>query len=225
MMPKKRIQSPSPRRTLSTNSALYAEVYRTLRTNLQFVAKAHDAKVILITSSMAKEGKSTVVGNLGAFFAESGSRTLIIDADLRNPVLHHTFQVSNVNGLSNLLIEESQKEDCIQSVTIPNLELISCGTIPPNPSQLLNNRRFDTLVEDLRSSYDYIFIDSPPLLAVADALVITRVVDGVTFLIDTKVTNRKMVQMALSSLQKIDAPILGIILNRFRKKIIRHGYY
>lgn len=216
------------RRNTSGLAALYsntdAEVYRTIRTNIQFLANIRDAKTILVTSAKPEEGKSTVLSNLGIVFAQSGKRVLLIDGDLRKPTLHQLFKLSNLNGLSNYLIGQCTAQECIMSTNVEDLFVLPSGTIPPNPSELLASPKFKERLRELEMMFDHVFIDSPPVLSVADPLVLTQVVDGVIFLINAKRTTIPIARKALKTLQHLDAKVLGILANRISATADEYSY-
>ncbi|WP_083516902.1 CpsD/CapB family tyrosine-protein kinase [Alicyclobacillus shizuokensis] len=196
-----------------------------IRTNLQFAGVAEETKVILVTSSEPGEGKTSTISNLAIVTAQSGKRVLLIDADMRKPQIHQRFQTSNLDGLSNLLIQERKLEQCIMYSGIDNLFLLSSGPIPPNPAEMLASSAFADLMKWARGEFDYIYIDAPPILAVTDALVLTRVADGTVLVVDAQRTNRNMAQRAVGMLRQVEARILGVVLNRVPRKSAGYYYY
>ncbi|MCL6454240.1 MAG: CpsD/CapB family tyrosine-protein kinase [Alicyclobacillus sp.] len=215
----------SPRPLAQTNpKSPVVEAYRTIRTNLQFASAVEDVQVVLATSTLPAEGKTSTVCNVGVVTAEAGRNVLLIDADLRKPQIHQRFQVTNLRGLSSLLIRESTFEEALVESGTPGLTLLPSGPIPPNPSELLSSKRFTEILEAARQSYDLILVDSPPVLSVADALVLSRAADGVLFVVDAQNTNRKLAQKAVSSLRQINARVLGTVLNRMKHEP-GDGYY
>lgn len=202
-----------------------SEAYRTIRTNLQFAGVAENTQVILITSSQSGEGKTSLASNLALVTAQAGQRVLLIDADMRKPQVHHRFQISNLDGLSSVLIRERTLKDVVVAAQTPNLYLMPSGPIPPNPSEMLSSRSMRELVESCRKEFDYIFIDSSPVLAVADALVLTGISDGTLFVVDARQTNRNMARQAVRALQQVKARILGVVLNRVTKDSGDTYYY
>jgi capsular exopolysaccharide synthesis family protein len=201
------------------------EAYRTIRTNLQFASAVDDIKVVLMTSALPSEGKTSTVSNTAVVTAEAGKRVLLIDADMRKPQVHQRFQISNLRGLSTVLIREGGLEDCIAPSQTEGLFLLPSGPIPPNPSELLASKRFAELIQDCQEQFDLILIDSPPVLSVSDALVLTRTADGVVFVLDAQGTNRKLAQKAVGALQQINARILGVVLNRVKHEPGNSYYY
>jgi capsular exopolysaccharide synthesis family protein len=214
---------------LDMTSGVAAESYRSLRTNLQFATGVADMKSVLVTSSQCDEGKTTVLANLGVAFAQAGSRVLLVDADLRRPCLHVGFEMSNLLGLTNLLIggrphEDGPVADYVCPTQHPNLWLLPAGTLPPNPSELLNSPRFQRLLTTLRTNFDYVFVDSPPLLAVSDALIISRSCDGILFVMNADGTPRQLAHKSLARLQQVNATLLGVVLNKFSHKTTNYAY-
>lgn len=201
------------------------EAYRTIRTNLQFAGAVDDVKVVLTTSALPSEGKTSTVSNTAVVTAEAGKKVLLIDADMRKPQIHQRFQISNLRGLSTVLIREGNLEDCVISTETDGLYVLPSGPIPPNPSELLASKRFAELIQICREQFDLILIDSPPILSVADALVLSRASDGVVFVLDAQGTNRKLAQKAVGALQQINAKLLGVVLNRVKNEPGNSYYY
>ncbi|WP_233095926.1 CpsD/CapB family tyrosine-protein kinase [Alicyclobacillus sp. SO9] len=202
-----------------------AEAFRTIRTNIQFAGVVQETKVILVTSSQPGEGKTSTVSNLAIVSAQAGNRVLLLDADMRKPQVHQRFQISNLDGLSNVLIKERALKDCISTSETPNLYLLPSGPIPPNPSEMLASKSFAALVERCREDFDMVFIDSPPILAVTDALILTRITDGTILVVDAQNTNRNSAIKAVSMLKQVNARILGTTLNRVPRKSEGSYYY
>ncbi|MCF8566821.1 CpsD/CapB family tyrosine-protein kinase [Alicyclobacillus tolerans] len=211
--------------TLSNPRSPVTEAYRTIRTNLQFASVVDDVQVVMTTSSLPGEGKTSTVSNLAVVTAQSGKRVLLIDADMRKPQIHQRFHTSNLTGLSSILIKESSLEECTMEGAIDGLFILPSGPIPPNPSELLSSKPFTRLIEACREQYDLILVDSPPVLSVADGLALTRSVDGVVFVVDAQNTNRVMAKKAVDSLQQIGARILGVVLNKAKRNAKDSYYY
>jgi len=194
-----------------------AEAFRTLRTNLYFSDLKKSLKKIMVTSAGPSEGKSTILANLAVTVAQTGQKVLLIDADLRKPVMHKIFDLSNSKGLTNLLVEELEPGQVIHRSKIENLDILTSGPIPPNPSELLGSERMEKFLNGI-NSYDIIFIDSPPAVAVTDAVVLSSKMDGVLLVIDCKQVRREMAISAKEQLLKANARILGAVLNRVEYK-------
>ncbi|MCW2278091.1 CpsD/CapB family tyrosine-protein kinase [Heliophilum fasciatum] len=191
-----------------------AEAYRTLRTSIRFATAIQEqAKVFLFTSAGPREGKSTVTANVAVTFAQNGTKTLLIDCDLRKPVQHKIFHVSNSVGLTNVLVDKCPEVDAINLTSIPQLDVMTSGPIPPNPSELLSSPRMQDLLDDLRQRYDLILIDTPPAVAVTDPVVLASHVDGIFLVIRAKQATIEMAKLATTRLQQSQGRIIGAILN------------
>ena len=200
------------------------ESYRTIRTNLQFASIDTETKIILVTSSGPSEGKTSTTCNLAIVSAQAGKRVLVIDADLRKPQVHLRFQVSNLTGLSTVLTRERGLEESIIAARIENLFLMPSGPIPPNPSEMLSSKGFRELLNRCTEEYDLVIVDTPPILAVSDALIVSQSVDGALLVVDAQGTNRKAAMQAKLALEQVNARLLGVILNRVKKNR-GEGYY
>ena len=198
-----------------------AEAYRAFRTSL-LLASASSPKVIVITSSFAREGKTTTSMNLATVLAQMGKPVLLIDADLRRPRLQKVFAGKMNLGLVNYLAANIPIEDTIQPTQVPNLSVILSGPIPPNPSELLASDRMKHLIEELRSKYAYVIFDSPPVLAVTDAIVLAANADGVVLTTHGGQTPRELVQRSAERLRLSNIPVLGALLNNL--DLQQYGY-
>ena len=201
-----------------------SEAYRVLRTNIQFSSADTEIKLLMVTSAGPGEGKSTTVSNLAVTYAQADEKVLIIDADLRKPTMHRTFHVSNRKGLSNILTNQAKYSEAISSSEIPNLDLITSGPIPPNPAELLSSKRMRDLLEELKKHYSKIIIDTPPILALTDAQIISTLCDGVILVLDSGKVKKEIALRAKESLEKVNAKILGVVLNNVSAKD-NDGYY
>lgn len=216
----------SPLITGSETLSIRAESFRKLRTNLQFVAAAHAADLILITSALPQEGKSLTSVNLSLSLVEFGSRTLLIDADLRKPRASAYLGMDSSIGLSNVLAGHVEVDEAIQKYD-ENLDVLPSGSIPPNPSELLGSDRMRHLMESLRPRYDHIIMDTPPILPVADAAVASTVVDAVLLVVALGKTSRTSAAHAARALQAVQAPLVGTVLNmqRIDRSEAAYGLY
>lgn len=195
------------------NDFKLTEAYKTLRTNITFCGD--DVKVIAITSCMPNEGKSTVSWNITCAMAETGKRILFIDADLRKSVMVGRLKVGKeVLGLSHLLSGQAELGEVVMETNIPNLHTIFAGSVPPNPAELLGNKRFKALIEVLRNRFDYIIVDTPPLGSVIDSAIVSTVCDGVIMVIASGGVSYKFARDVKAQLEKSDCKILGAILNK-----------
>lgn len=201
-----------------------AECLRTIRTNILFRLGNQEVRRLLITSAAPREGKSFISSNISAIMAMAGSKVLAIDADLRRPTLHKLFDMPNTVGLANVLAGQVTAEQAIQPSHVPDLHVLTAGTTPPNPAELLENGSLTRLLDALKQ-YDTIIIDSPPVNAVADPLVLSGLVDGVVFVVETNQTNRSMVRNARMRLSEMNARILGAVVNKLDVKRAGYGYY
>lgn len=202
-----------------------SEDIRTIRTNLQFTSSVQESKVLLITSSVPGEGKSFISSNLACAFAQTGESTLLIDSDLRLGRIHKIFNVSNTKGLSNLLVS-SDVIDCteyIKKTTINDLYVLPRGTVPPNPSELLSSPNTRKLINFLRDSFDHIIFDGVPVNGLPDALVMAGLVDRVIIVAAMGYTDIDDLNDTKKALEKIDANIAGVIVNRASKS--KRGKY
>jgi succinoglycan biosynthesis transport protein ExoP len=226
-----------------------AEAYRALRTNIQFSSVDAPVRTLLVTSPGPYEGKSVTVANLAVTVAQSGRPVILVDADLRRPRLHKLFRLDNEHGLSNAILANSDEggsalgqlsaagnpEDdlldrlgpldaqCLQETGIPNLRVITSGPVPPNPADLLGSERMHALIHALAEQADYLLFDSPPALAVTDAAILSTRVDGVLLVADAGRTRRALAGRAVEELGRVDARVLGTVLNR--ASLRQSGYY
>ncbi|MNI06653.1 Tyrosine-protein kinase YwqD [compost metagenome] len=202
-----------------------SEAYRALRTNIQFSAIDEDIRVIMVTSAGPGEGKSTTINNLATAYAQSDKKVLIIDADLRKPTLHNTFNVTNRWGLTSLLTNQVGLGEVIHTSFIPNLDILTSGPVPPNPSEILASKRLALLLEELKGIYDIIFIDTPPAIAVTDAQIVATKCDGVLLVVDSGNVKREIALKAKNNMEHVKARILGVILNNVDRRNKDSYYY
>jgi len=220
-------QSKSKRQliTITNPRSPISESYRSLRTNIEFSSIDEKLQVLMVSSAGPGEGKSTTITNLAVTFAQSEKKVILIDADLRKPTAHHTFALSNRWGLSSVISQQSKLEEVIQASDIPNLDVITSGAIPPNPAEMMNSKKMTSLLEQLRQMYDIILIDTPPLLAVTDAQIVSTKSDGVILVVDQGKVKRDIAGKAVKSLESVNARILGVVLNNVKRKANEEAYY
>lgn len=202
-----------------------AESYRVLRTNIQFASVDKPVKVIAVTSSSPGEGKTTTLANLAITFAQSGSKVLLIDADLRKPRVHKVFYLSNVTGMTSVLAQRIDYKTCVTQATIDNLYVLTAGPIPPNPSELLASNAMKTLMNDLRNDFDIILIDTPPVGIVTDAAILSTIVDGTILVVSSGGVEIEAAQRSKELLEKVNANILGVVLNKIAKENYGNYYF
>lgn len=202
-----------------------SEAYRTLRTNISFSAVDEDLDIIMVTSAGPGEGKSTTVANLAATFAQNDKRTLLIELDLRKPTVHKTFKLSNRLGMSHVLTKQATLDEVIQDTAIPNLSAITAGMIPPNPSELLGSKALGIILKQLKEQFEQIIIDTPPVLALTDAQLISTHCDGVVLVAESGKVKRSALLDAKERLQIVKARIIGVVINNAKRKAKDNYYY
>lgn len=206
-----------------------AESFRTLRTNIQFANIDKEIKVILVTSAAPGEGKSTVMSNLGNIMTQSDKKTLLMDCDFRKPTLHRRLNLSNIEGLTNVLMADKPLSEVVQvSEEIENLSILTSGPVPPNPAELLGSERMKKFLEVIRNEYDMIIIDTPPVGLVTDAAVLSTRVDGVLLTVAAEQTDIESIKRGKKSLKRVNANILGVVLNKVplnSRTYYKYGYY
>lgn len=204
--------------------SVISEAFRSLRTNIQYANIDKNIKLILLTSTVQREGKSTISSNLAYSMAESGKKTLIIDCDMRKPRLHKVFSLPNLEGLTNILMDDSTNFDVIHKMPgEENLYILPSGPIPPNPAELLGSNKMKDFLEKIKETYDMVIIDSPPISLVTDAAIISTIVDGTILLIEAGQTKIEEAQHSVEVLKKVNSRILGVVLNKI--PIDENEYY
>lgn len=189
------------------------EAYKALRTNIQF--SGENVKVITMTSCMPNEGKSSVSMNLAISLSEAGRRVLFIDTDMRKSVIQGRYKIKNVEkGLSHYLSGQCSSRDIIYATNVEKLHMILAGPIPPNPAELLENKKFREFIEAVREIYDYVIIDSPPIGSVVDSVIAGRISDGVVLIAAWGEVSYKFAQRIKKQLEMSECKILGVVLNK-----------
>jgi len=199
--------------TLHSPKSTASEAYRGIRTSVLFSSAEKPPQVLLISSAAPQEGKTSTALNLAITMAQSGGKVILLDGDMRKPSLHKVFGFPKEKGLSSVLVGNCLFQDVLLNTPVPNLDMIPCGPIPPNPSEILGSPRMAHLLEELRKSYDRVIIDTPPITAVTDAAVLGRMVDGAVVVVRAGATPREIVRNGLIQLQAVSSPILGVVLN------------
>ena len=204
-----------------------SEAYRSIRTSIEFSNIDRNIKTIVVTSSMQGEGKSTTACNLAVSFANLGKKILLIDCDLRRPSIHKQFEITNTFGLTDIILNYKTSDRCIQRIDLENLDIVTSGQIPPNPSEMLSSNKMRNIIEGFKESYDYIILDTPPVGIVTDAAVLASYCDGVVMVCASGEVDIEMAKIAKERLNKVNAKILGAVLNKMEidKKTYANYYY
>lgn len=203
-----------------------SEAFRTMRTNIQFTNIDKDIKTLAITSSTMAEGKSTVASNLAISLAQEEKKILIIDCDLRKPKVHKIFNLPNTKGLTSIVMGVNTLEDTVYNLSdIEGLSIITAGPIPPNPSELLSSKRMREFLEVIKEEYDMIILDTPPIGIVTDAAIISTYIDGTLLVIKAGETEIANAEHAKELLDKVNANIIGAVLNNIPMKDGKYGNY
>ena len=210
---------------LSDPASPLAEAFRQLRTSIQYSSPEHPVRTILATCTRTDEGKTATLANLAITLAQADRKVVLVDCDLRRPSLHHLFGVDNSKGLSTVLLNGTEQELPLQECGVPGLRLLPSGPPPPNPAELLGSQRMTEVVERLSSQNDYVLFDTPPVIAVADAAVLAPGMDGVLLVLKAGKTKRDMAQRAKAILQKVNAHVLGVVLNNVKYDVGAQSYY
>jgi polysaccharide biosynthesis transport protein len=203
--------------------AAFSEAIRAVRTNVLFSSADEGARTLVVTSAGPGEGKSMFSSNLSVSLAQAGQRVLHIDADMRRPRVHEIFEASQQPGLSNLLVGDCKPSEAVRKTAVQNLWILPAGMIPPNPAELLGSKRCTDYFTTLREHFDWVVIDSPPVLAVADASVLSNAATGVIFVVGADQTSRQTAKAAIEQLHSVGARLIGAVLNR--ADVQRNPYY
>lgn len=203
--------------------SISAEAYRSLRTSIKFSSVDKPIKTIVVTSSIPGEGKSTISGNLAITLSQSGARVLLIDCDLRKPSIHKKFRVVNDLGLTDILVDKCSLKDVIKKID-EYLFMITAGTIPPNPSEIVGSNSMEDLIKELSLSFDYIVMDTPPVIPVTDPLLLAAKSDATIIVVRARKTKEKIIRQTYDELIKVNSNIIGSILNDSETKT-NNSYY
>lgn len=198
------------------------EAYRVIRTSIQFAQAGKELKTLAVTSCMPNEGKSITVANLAVVLTQAGKSVLLLDCDMRNPTVHKNFGLSNKLGLSSCISMGTPLSAAVQATKVDNLYAVTSGVIPPNPSELLGSEQMKNVLQRAKEQYDYVLIDTPPVMPVTDALIVSRFVDGMILVIASAEVKVEMARDVKNQLVNAGANILGVVLNKVRSE--HHGY-
>lgn len=216
----------SPLITIKQPRAPVSEAFRSLRTNLQFAGVDSPLKTILVTSPSSRDGKTTIASNLACVIAQSNRSVVLVDADLRRPQIHKYFQLLNRLGLTNQLIQPQDRSDgSIQNTELDGLKVITSSNLPSNPSELLGSVKMQEMMSYLRDQFDFIILDSTPVLMVTDAVVLAPRVDGVIIVVKPSVTKRAELHHVIEQFKQVDARVLGVVVNDFDVGRSKYYYY
>lgn len=220
-------QEEGPIYMFSGPRAAIAESYRTIRTSIMLSStEDNPLKVILVTSSTPNEGKTTTAANLAVAMAQMGERVLLIDTDMRRHNLHKVFSIDNLVGISDIIVDHNNLAAACRGLShIPNFTIITGGTLAPNPSELLGSNSMRQLIAELRGQYDRIVLDSPPIMAFSDSLVLSRLADGVIFVVWGNMTARGHIQKSVQSISSVGGRLLGVVLNNVSVSSKAYSYY
>jgi capsular exopolysaccharide synthesis family protein len=202
-----------------------SEQYKTIRTNINFSFIDEELKSLMVTSSGPGEGKSTTSANLGVVFAQEGKKVLLVDADMRKPTAHYTFGLNNTYGLTSVLTRQKPLTEVTHSSDVENLDLLTCGPIPPNPAELLNSVRMQYFFKELYEEYDMVIFDTPPVLAVTDAQILANQCQGTVLVISSGTTEVERAVKSKELLESAKAKLVGVVLNNREMKDTDYYYY
>ena len=211
--------------TLHNPSSLITESYRVLRTNILYSSPDNPLRTLVVTSPLPGEGKTTTAGNLAVVMAQGGSQVLLVDLDLRMPSVHRLFGISNRVGLTNLLVEDRSLESVVQKDSVGNLDILTTGPIPPNPAELVGSKKFAMFIEEMKTVYDYIILDSSPCVAYTDSVLAGRISDGVLLVISATIGKMDAAIQAKKNFEKVGAKIIGVVLNGVNKSHLGYSSY
>jgi len=212
--------------TISEPRSPISEAYRALRTNLDFAALDQALKTMVVTSAGVGEGKSTTLANLAVVSAQAGRKVVLVDADLRRPTLHQIYGLDNEEGLTTAMMDEAAlASPPLQETGVEGLSVLTSGPLPPNPAELMGSRRMEEVVAALAERADQIFFDTPPVVAVTDAAVLSTKVDGVLLVISAGRTRREYARSAVQRLEQVNARLVGTVLTNVQMGAGFAGYY
>lgn len=209
--------------TLSAPDSLACEDYRGLRTSLMYSMAGSSPRTVMVTSPGPGEGKTTTCANLGVVLAQAGKSTLVVDCDLRKPMVHKVFSLRNFHGIVSLLVGEEGMGGVMQEGLLVGFSIITSGPLTPNPAELLSSSRFSRFLGEARGQFDYVLIDVPPVESVSDPAVVATHCDGTLLVIDTKSTRKGAVKQSVHTLESVGGRVLGTVMNNVKSD--KKGYY
>ncbi len=210
--------------TFTEPKNVISEQFRTVKTNIEFAGAALEKlQVVMFTSAEMSDGKSTVAANVAITWAQAGKKVLIVDADLRRPTAHSTFNITNTRGLTSILASDMQPRDLVRETFVPNLSVLPAGPIPPNPAELLGSKRMHALLSWMRNNYDIVVLDVPPVMAVTDAQVMFKLVDGIVLVTTIGKTLKGNLKRTVETISLTNAKVLGCV-ERVKNKKGDAGY-
>lgn len=225
---KKKSAAPqrSKRRTLLDKDIAFqvTEAYKNLRTNLTFALATKQNKVFAVSSSLASEGKSTVAANIAITMAQTDSKVLLIDCDLRKPVQHKIFKLRNSKGISTLMGGIHSFKEVVNEQVIPCLDVVTCGPIPPNPSEMLGSDNMKVLLDELSKFYDYVILDTPPINVVTDALTLVNSIAGIVLIAKQGQSTYDALGEAIDAVKFANGSILGVVINNINVTGGKYNY-
>lgn len=205
-------------------SSPIAEAYRKIATNIEFSNIDNDIKTIMVTSARQDEGKTTTICNLAMVMTELKKKILLVDLDLRKPAVHKTFKLTNKKGLTDILINKDNYKSYLHNV-YEGLDVLTTGIIPANPTEIINSKALKELIKEMSQSYDYIFLDAPPVMLVSDPITISTYSDAVVMAIEHGKTEKDLAKKAVESLKQVNANIIGAVLNNIPVSKQSNYYY
>lgn len=215
----------NPLITMEKPKSVISEKFRGIRTNILFSTADNDVQTIVFTSEKPAAGKSTISANVAITYAQAGYKTLLIDGDMRKPSQHYLFNTDNMDGLSNLIINKTNYNKAIHKTDIVNLDLLTSGPIPPNPSELIGSEKSLEVFEYLKSEYDFIIIDTPPVNTVTDAQLFSEIAKYVVYVVDVQKNDRNAIKKGKELIEKAGAKLLGVVLNKAPEDKSSSYYY
>ncbi|MGW7971245.1 polysaccharide biosynthesis tyrosine autokinase [Staphylococcus xylosus] len=218
-------ENVKPLITVDKPKSVISEKFRGIRTNILFSTADNDVQTVVFTSEKPSVGKSTISANVAITYAQAGYKTLLIDGDMRKPTQHYMFNTTNIDGLSNLIVNKTDYSKAIHKTDIAGLDLLTAGPIPPNPSELIGSENLLEIFQYVKKEYDFIIIDTPPVNTVTDAQLFSEIAKYVVFIVDVQKNDRNAVKKGKELIEKAGAKILGVVLNKAPEDKLSSYYY